>query len=259
MCCVSSTNIKDPKWSKNSSGSYSQESRNKKGFIPSAEQRQKTFAALKGHKVSQETRKKLSAANKGRHRSPCSEEHKRQISVHNSSPEFQAYQLEVKRRNGTLNISSAERKALLILQERFGIDGVLTQYRDIRYPFNCDFYIPSEDLFIELNITWTHGDQPYNSEDPICQALLQKWKDGASRSKYYKNAIYTWTDLDVRKQAAAKEAGLNYLVFYSMKDFEVWYEGAATHVGECLFPKENQRGSLRLRDIFINPYKRRDG
>lgn len=38
-----------------------------------------------------------------------------------------------------------------------------------------------------------------------------------------------------------------------------WYEGAATHVGECLFPKENQRGSLRLRDIFINPYKRRDG
>ena len=35
--------------------------------------------------------------------------------------------------------------------------------------------------------------------------------------------IYTWTDLDVRKQQIAKENNLNYIMFYSLTDFEKWY------------------------------------
>ena len=29
-----------------------------------------------------------------------------------------------------------------------------------RYPFACDFYISSLDLFIECNYHWTHGGKP---------------------------------------------------------------------------------------------------
>lgn len=46
------------------------------------------------------------------------------------------------------------------LESLYGSDNVISQYQDKRYKnpktgvlFNCDFYIPSEDLFIELNYT----------------------------------------------------------------------------------------------------------
>lgn len=61
------------------------------------------------------------------------------------------------------------------LERLYGSDNVISQYQDKRYrnpktgvPFNCDFYIPSEDLFIELNYTWFHGAHPFdidNSDD----------------------------------------------------------------------------------------------
>lgn len=39
----------------------------------------------------------------------------------------------------------------------FGPDDVVRQYRDPRYPFFCDFYVRSLDLFVECNFHWTHG------------------------------------------------------------------------------------------------------
>ena len=233
-------------------------SQTRRGFIPSIEQRLKTSQSLKGHEVSLETRAKLSIANKGRKRGPCSEEWRRFLSVRNSSPKFQAHQLEVKKKNGTLNTSGAEKKALPMLQGLFGVENVLSPYRDSRYPFNCDFYIKSLDLFIELNITWTHGGRPYIPEDPECRSLLMKWREKAQESKYYRNAIYTWTDLDVRKQSMAKKEHLNYLMFYKMKDFEAWFEGSASSAGEIKFPESNGKlQKLKLKDIFSNPYGKR--
>ena len=43
---------------------------------------------------------------------------------------------------------------------------------------------------------------------------FEQWQEKAETSAYYKNAIYTWTDLDVRKQKCAKENNLNYKVIY---------------------------------------------
>ena len=34
-----------------------------------------------------------------------------------------------------------------------------------RYPFACDFYISSLDLFIECNYHWTHGGKPYEGTE----------------------------------------------------------------------------------------------
>ena len=52
---------------------------------------------------------------------------------------------------------------LFFLKERY--PDVITQYKDDRYPFACDFYIPSLDLFIECNYHWTHGGKPYEGTE----------------------------------------------------------------------------------------------
>ena len=47
-------------------------------------------------------------------------------------------------------------------------DTIIQYYPDViydvivdgRYPYYCDFYIPSEDLFIELNAHPSHGSKP---------------------------------------------------------------------------------------------------
>ena len=97
---------------------------------------------------------------------------------------------------------------------KYGIDNVKRQYSDSRYPFACDFYIPSEDLFIEFNRNWTHGGHPFDESNLDDIYKFEQWQEKAETSNYYKNAIYTWTDLDVRKQKCAKENNLNYKMIY---------------------------------------------
>ena len=94
------------------------------------------------------------------------------------------------------------------------------QYKSDVYPFVCDFYIPELYLYIECNYHWTHGNKPYEGteEDNI---KLNKWKQG--NTKYYDNAIYTWTNLDIRKYNIAKENKLNYLIFYSFNNFKKYF------------------------------------
>ena len=95
---------------------------------------------------------------------------------------------------------------------------MLRQYRDERYPFACDFYIKSEDLFIELNLNWTHGLHPFDKNNKQDLEKLATWQEKAKTSAFYKKAIYTWTDLDVRKLKAAQENKLNYFAYYSEEE-----------------------------------------
>lgn len=41
-------------------------------------------------------------------------------------------------------------------------------------------------------------------------------------TKFYNNAIQTWTDRDVNKRNVAKKNKLNYLVFYSILEIGKW-------------------------------------
>ena len=119
-----------------------------------------------------------------------------------------------KRKNHTFNTSKIEEDFYLYLISVFGKNNVCRNYRDEkRYPFNCDFYIPSEDLFIELNAHWTHGGKPYDPNDEECQEQLLRWQ--SSSKEYNKNAINTWTVRDVNKFKIAKLNNLNYLTIYS--------------------------------------------
>jgi len=78
----------------------------------------------------------------------------------------------------------------------------------------CDFYIPSKDLFIELQLSWTHGSKPFVENNIDCQNQLNIWRQKSLTSDYYKNAIETWTIRDVKKRNIAKQNKLNYI--------EVW-------------------------------------
>ena len=122
-----------------------------------------------------------------------------------------------KKNNGTFNSSKPEKDTLDMLQQKF--NKVHYQYRCDRYPFACDFYIEDIDLFIELNFHWTHGGRPFNENDKDCIDKLASWKEKAKTSKFYQNAIYTWTDLDVRKAKCAKDNNLNWICLYNWSDF----------------------------------------
>lgn len=125
---------------------------------------------------------------------------------------------ETKKRNNSFNSSKTEEKFYKDLCIKYGTNNVIRQYRDVRYPFSCDFYIPSKDLFIELNAHWTHGGKPFDPNDLSCIKQLNLWKVKLSKGlKFYKSAIYTWTNLDCRKLKIAKENNLNYEVIYNVK------------------------------------------
>lgn len=126
---------------------------------------------------------------------------------------------DTKKKNGTFNTSGAEEKYYKSLVDIFGAEDVVRQYRDNRYPFNCDFYIRTLDLFIELNITWTHGGKLFeNTKEDLLK--LEQWQDKAKTSDFYLAAIETWTKRDVEKFRVAKENNLRYKVFYKEADLE---------------------------------------
>jgi len=49
---------------------------------------------------------------------------------------------------------------------------ILRQYKSERYPWHCDFYIISEDKFIECNYFWTHGSHPFDKNSQEDQERL---------------------------------------------------------------------------------------
>lgn len=131
-----------------------------------------------------------------------------------------------KRKNGTCNSSKPEQTMLLLLQDVFGEDNVLTQYTSDVYPFHCDFYIKSVDLYIELNAHWSHGGHWYNVKNHKDIEQLNAWKQRAKLkgSRYYYAAIDTWTKRDLLKLQTAIDNNLNYLVFWKndLRDVRDW-------------------------------------
>lgn len=143
---------------------------------------------------------------------------KKKLSRTLSSKEVLDRQYNTKKKNHSFNISTPENLIYERLSEKFG--KVLRQYKSEKYPYLCDFYIPEIDLYIEFQGSWTHGKEPYNPENPKHQEILKIWQEKAKSKKYYENAIYTWTDLDVRKREIARQNNLNWLEFFTIQEFE---------------------------------------
>lgn len=135
----------------------------------------------------------------------------------NSSKSIRSKMDKTKKENNSYIKSDNEEEAYDYLKEIFG--EVKRQYKDIvRYPFNCDFYVPHLDLFIEINVNWTHGDEPYNPSNVLHQIKLDDWTRKAKNSDFFRNAIRVWTEYDVKKFYYAEVNQLNFVAIYNWND-----------------------------------------
>ena len=200
-------------------------------YYDNTERNLKCGASHIGLKCSEETKKKISEAQKGISK----------LSSKNSS-NFQkghvpwnkgttglyswtehqriAYRQSMDSR-GWFNKSSSEIKIFEELKELYEEQDIIYQYSDNRYPFNCDFYVKSADLFIEVNYFWHHGPHPYDENSSEDVQLLALWKSKAIQKNQYFEAIKTWTQRDVFKQHIAQENNLHYIMIYPNTNYSL--------------------------------------
>lgn len=138
-----------------------------------------------------------------------------------------------KKANGTYSKSKEEDEVYNHLLAAF--PDVVRFYHDPRYRsssghlWECDFYIPSEDLFIEYQGHWRHGREPFNSKNPKHLAILNKWKSKSleinrqgKTKKQYISAIEKWTISDPEKRQVVKQNHLNFIEFFSIEECTTW-------------------------------------
>ena len=137
--------------------------------------------------------------------------------------EIQQKRDETKRRNGTFGVSYLEEKTYNLLLTKFLKDDILREYKDKNvYNHKCDFYIKSIDTWIECNYFWTHQVHFFNKDNESDILILNSLKEKAINSKFYKDAIKTWTERDIEKYNDAKNNSLNYVVFWNYSQAEKW-------------------------------------
>lgn len=123
-------------------------------------------------------------------------------------------------KNKTFNTSKDEKEIERLLNKKF--PSVKIQYKSKQYPFRCDFYIPSLNLYIEYQGTWTHGKHPFDKTNEEDIERLNIWKN--KNTKFYKSAIEVWTIRDPLKRKTAKDNNLNWIEFFTMEEFLNWYK-----------------------------------
>lgn len=149
-----------------------------------------------------------------------------------NSPEAIQKAKETKFNNNTYKKSQAEddfyNKLKLFIDE----SDIIRGYWDTRYPFNCDFYIKSKDLFIEYQGHQTHGTQPYVENDIYSEA----------ESDYLKNSKFgntTYVIRDPNKIKTAKQNKLNLLLIYPKNDSYLVKNGIISNIGKFNITKIN--------------------
>lgn len=129
-----------------------------------------------------------------------------------------------KKEKGSYSTSQSEEELYRLLVAQFGKNDVLRQYTDDRYPFPCDFYIKFQDLFIELNGYWTHGDYFFDFRDDWGEIGDWYIEDKLENNPQYRVALNTRVKRDPLKLHIAEKNGLNYLVFWDwdLSDAKEW-------------------------------------
>ena len=121
-----------------------------------------------------------------------------------------AKEIATKKKNGTLNSSRQEERMYDLLKELYPDYTLIREYKEERYLFYCDFWIKELDVFIELNLHYTHGSHPYNPESKEDQERLTRYKD-------YHYIIDVRTVRDPKKLEVAKSNNLRYIAVYDPK------------------------------------------
>ena len=128
-----------------------------------------------------------------------------------------------KRKNGTANTSSPEKRCIEYALKKF--PNTTSQTISAVYPFHIDIYIKEMDVYIEYQGTWTHGGHPYNPNDHNDVVQAEKWK--TKGTDYYTSAYNTWTVMDPHKREIAKQNNLRW--------YECWTENECYELIDKLY------------------------
>ena len=140
--------------------------------------------------------------------------------------EYQRKARQTKIKNNTLVNSKLESMAYNLLKKYFS--DIKCQWKDDeKYPYNCDFYIPEIDTWIEIQGFVTHGPEQFNENniEHLEKVSILKQKNMAHKTpnkNLYFAIIKCWTELDVEKRNTAKRNNLNYKEFWNIEQLKEW-------------------------------------
>lgn len=120
-------------------------------------------------------------------------------------------------------LSKIEQRVYNKLIEKFP-DIISQYYNKEKYPFLCDFYIPSLDLYIEFNGDAFHNKHPFDNTNEKDLQKLEDLKEKSKEKPLYKSIIKVWTEIDPYKREIARQNSLNYIEFWKEKDVYKWIE-----------------------------------
>lgn len=83
-------------------------------------------------------------------------------------------------------------------------DTIRQYYDEVRYPYNCDFYVPSKDLFLEYQGHYTHGHEPFDAFNVEHLKILSNTKVDMT----------TWVKRDPQKLRCAIKNDINLCLIY---------------------------------------------
>lgn len=133
-----------------------------------------------------------------------------------------------KKARGNTNTSKSEDKIAEIIRKSY--PDMLRNHSTNLYPFACDFYIPSQDLYIEYQGHQSHNKEPYDASNPEHQQIIEMWRARAEQKraegkKYtqYDTYISIWTQRDPKKRQVAAENHLNWHEFFTFDAFCDWW------------------------------------
>lgn len=136
--------------------------------------------------------------------------------------EIQNKGINTKLKNHTWTTSKPEKISEFLLKEKFGEDNVYCQYKSDVYPYRCDFYVKTLDLYIECNFHWTHGTHKFDENNLDDIKILNEWKQ--KNTVFYNSAIDVWTRRDIDKFQCAINNNLNYKAFYKLDELKQYLE-----------------------------------
>jgi len=89
-----------------------------------------------------------------------------------------------------------------------------------RYPYECDFYLPETDTFIEINGTALHDNHIFDENNPADIKYLNYLKTRTD-SSWYQSKIRIWLK-DKEKYDTAIKNKLNFQILWSKADIDVY-------------------------------------
>lgn len=126
-------------------------------------------------------------------------------------------------------VSQREEQIYELLLTKFSSEDIIRQYKSSLYPFKCDFYIKSLDLYIEFNGGQYHYKEPFDDYNSIHIKRLNHLKQKEFEHKSIQKTQYTrmikvWTIEDPEKRRVAKQNNLNFIELWNLEQAREFIE-----------------------------------